>query len=92
MSEEKFVKNWKMTIFTVKLFSAWEGVRGFSRKGSNAQGLVIEQWDFALLLCGCHHSSEDSKGVSGPCEAFPALHLSPLMEVSPAKQGGPLEP
>lgn len=39
MSEEKFVKNWKVKIFTVKLFSRWEKVRGFSGEGSKAQGL-----------------------------------------------------
>lgn len=39
MSEEKFVKNWKMKVFTAKLFSCWDKVRGFSRKGSDAQGL-----------------------------------------------------
>lgn len=56
------------------------------------RGLVTEQWDLALLPHGCHHSSEGSKGVFAPCEAFPALHLSYLMEVSSAKQGGPSEP
>lgn len=26
-------------------------------KGAMLRGLVIEQWDLALLLRGCHHSS-----------------------------------
>ncbi|KAI1232695.1 hypothetical protein IHE44_0006531 [Lamprotornis superbus] len=64
-------------------------------KGAMPRGLVLEQWDLALLPHGCYHSSEDPKDISAPCEAFPALHLSPLMKMSvhlPAKQGGPSEP
>ena len=93
MSEEKFVKNWKVKIFTVKLFSRWEKVRGFSGEGSKAQGLGHR------VEGPCPAPSrvpqqlfEVRKGVSASCGAFSALCLSPVMELSPAKQGGRSEP
>ena len=93
MSEEKFVKNWKVKIFTVKLFSRWEKVRGFSGEGSKAQGLGHR----AVGPCPAppqvpQQLFEGWKGVSASHAAFPALHLSPLMELSLAKQGGPSGP
>lgn len=93
MSEEKFVKNWKVKIFMVKLFSCWEKVRGFSGEGSKAQGLGHR----AVGPCPAPPRMppelfEGWKGVSAPHGAFSALHLSPWMELSPAKQGCPSEP
>lgn len=88
MSEEKFVKNWKVKIFTVKLFSCWEKVRGFSGEGSKAQGLGHR----AVGPCPAppwmpQQLFEGWKGASAPRGAFPALRLRPLVELSPAKAG-----
>jgi len=47
MSEEKFVKNWKMKIFMVKLFSRWEKVRGFS--GDRSRVLITQRWNLIPL-------------------------------------------
>lgn len=47
MSEEKFVKNWKMKIFMVKLFSRWEKVRGFS--GDRSRVLITQRWNHIPL-------------------------------------------
>lgn len=74
MSEEKCVKNWKVKIFTVKLFSRWFKVRGFSREGSKGPGLghrVMGPCPAPPRML--QQLFEGWKGVSAPRGAFPAI-------------------
>lgn len=81
MSEEKFVKNWKMKNFMVKLFSRWEKVRGFSVDRNRA--LVTQWWDLAPLPLDPVVALEVVKGSLRPVELSLPLYLSPLRVVSP---------
>lgn len=68
------MKNWKVKIFTVKLFSRWLKVRGFSREGSKGQGVGhIAVGPCPAPLQMLQQLFEGWSGVSAPRGAFPAI-------------------